>query len=62
VNLERKPQISTLRSKNISKRGPQNCRSLHCAPPDFLWNLVALMHFMRLSLQKGAYAALSSAA
>jgi hypothetical protein len=25
-------------------------RSLHCAPPDFLWNLVALVHFMRLSL------------
>jgi hypothetical protein len=24
--------------------------SLHYAPPDFLWNLVALVHFMRLSL------------
>ena len=25
-------------------------RSLHYAPPDFLWNLVALVHFIRLSL------------
>jgi hypothetical protein len=49
-NLERKPQISPLRSKSISKRGPQNCRSLHYATPDFRWNLVALMHFMRVSL------------
>jgi hypothetical protein len=31
-------------------------------PPDFLWNLVALGNFMRLSLQKGAPAASSSAA
>ena len=22
-------------------------RSLHYAPPDFLWNFVALVHFMR---------------
>jgi hypothetical protein len=28
--------------------------------PDFLWNLVALANFMRLSLLKGARAALSS--
>jgi len=28
-------------------------------PPDFLWNLVALANFMRLSLRKGAPAALS---
>jgi hypothetical protein len=34
----------------IPKTSPLNCRSLHFAPPDFLWNLVALMHFMRLSL------------
>ena len=39
-----------------------NSRSLHYAPPDFLWNLVALSHFMRPSLRKGAHAALSSAA
>jgi hypothetical protein len=32
----------------------------HC--PDFLWRLVALIHFMRLSLMKGAHADLSSAA
>jgi hypothetical protein len=37
-------------------------RSLHCAPPDFLWTLVALVHFMRPSLRKGAHAAFSSAA
>jgi hypothetical protein len=37
-------------SKDISKRGRRNCRSLHFAPPDFLWELVALSHFMRLSL------------
>jgi hypothetical protein len=27
-----------------------NRRSLHYATPDFLWRLVALAHFMRLSL------------
>jgi hypothetical protein len=30
--------------------------------PDFLWNLVALANFMRLSLRKGAPVVLSSAA
>jgi hypothetical protein len=39
-----------------------NCRSLHFATPDFLLTLVALVHFMRPSLRKGAHAALSSAA
>jgi hypothetical protein len=39
-----------------------NRRSLHCATPDFLWKLVALAHFMRLSLRKGAHAVISSAA
>jgi hypothetical protein len=39
----------------------ENCRSLRYAPPDFLWNLVALMYFMRTSLRKGAHVALSSA-
>ena len=48
--------------KNISTRDPLNCRSLRSAPPDFLWVLVALPNFMRLSLRKGAYAAFSSAA
>ena len=37
-------------------------QALHFAPPDFLWNLVASANFMRLSLRKGAHAALSSAA
>ena len=43
------------------KRGCEN--SDYPAPnPDFLWNLVALMNFMRLSLLKGARAASSGAA
>jgi hypothetical protein len=42
-------------SKNIPTRGPLNCRSLHCAPPDFLSRLVALANFMRLSLRRAAY-------
>jgi hypothetical protein len=50
------------RAENISRKDPLNCRSLHFAPPDFLWNLVALSRFMRLSLRKGAHADLSSAA
>jgi hypothetical protein len=29
--------------------GPLNYRSLDYAPPDFLWNLAALAHLMRLS-------------
>ena len=33
-----------------------------CAPPDFLWDLVASVNFMRLSLRKGAHVVLSSAA
>ena len=33
----------------------RNRRSLHCAPPDFLWRVVALAEFMRLSLRKAAY-------
>jgi hypothetical protein len=39
-----------------------NRRSLHCATPDFLWNFVASANFMRLSLRRGAFAVLSSAA
>jgi hypothetical protein len=40
------------KSKNISTKGPRNCRSLGFAPPDFLWNLVALTNPMRLSLRE----------
>ncbi len=40
----------------------RNRRSLHYATPDFLLNWVALASFMRLSLLKGARAALSNAA
>src|SRR5882757_2557138 len=39
-------------SKNISRRGPRNCRSLGFAPPDFLLILVALANLMRLSLKE----------
>jgi hypothetical protein len=42
--------------------GEENCRSLGFGPPNFLWNLVALSHIMRLPLRKGASADLSSAA
>ena len=40
----------------------QCCVAGNPGPPDFLWNLVALVNFMRLSLRKGAHAASSSAA
>ena len=55
------PRLRCILSKNIAKTGRLNSRSLHFATPDFLWNLVALSHFMRPSLRKGARAALSSA-
>ena len=42
--------------------GTENRRSLHYAAPDFLWNLVALANFMRLSLRKGADVVLASTA
>jgi hypothetical protein len=41
---------------------PLNRRSLGFAPPDFLWDLVALSHFMRPSLRKGAHAVSSGPA
>jgi hypothetical protein len=37
-------------------------RSLRSATPDFLSTVVALVHFLRPSLRKGAHGALSSAA
>jgi hypothetical protein len=40
----------------------RNRRSLHSATPEFLWKLVALANIMRLSLEKGAHVAVSSAA
>jgi hypothetical protein len=50
-----------LAAKNISKKGPLNCRSPFdfaqgrlSALLNFLLNLVALANFMRLSLRKGA--------
>jgi hypothetical protein len=49
-------------SKNISKKGPRNCRSLGCAPPGFLLRSVGSSNYMRLSSPKGAHAAVSGAA
>jgi hypothetical protein len=51
-----------VRTTRICVGAEAHCRSLGCAPPDFLSRFMALMHFMRLSLRKGAQAALSSAA
>src|ERR1700689_3618868 len=36
-----------------------NRRSVHYATPEFLWSLVALANFVRLSLRKAAHAVLS---
>jgi hypothetical protein len=38
-------------------RGEAHSRSLHYAPPDFLWRLVLLANLMRLSLLKAAHVA-----
>jgi hypothetical protein len=40
----------------------QNRRSLHCAPPDFLLRVVALINCMRFPLRETASVALASAA
>jgi hypothetical protein len=53
---------TTIHSKKHLTKGPLNRRSLRYAAPDFLLILVALANFIRPSLRKGAYAALSSAA
>jgi hypothetical protein len=45
---------------NSFRHTGNKCWVPHC--PDFLRRLVALMHFMRLSLMKGAHADLSSTA
>ena len=47
--------------KRVHENRKRNSRSLRFAPPDFLWNMVALTNFMRLSLRKAAYVALASA-
>jgi hypothetical protein len=51
-----KKRVEVLRGRksgiNISRMSPLNRRSLDCAPPDFLWNLVALARLMRLSLKE----------
>ena len=44
-----------LKNKRKKTAGPS-------APPDFLWNLVALANFMRLSLRKAADLVVASAA
>jgi hypothetical protein len=48
--------------ENISKKGHQNRRSLHYAPPVFLSRLVALIIFMRFPLRETAPVVLASAA
>jgi hypothetical protein len=49
-------------STKVTEPNEKNCRSLHSAPPDFLWSVVALIEYVHLSLRKGAYVALSGAA
>jgi hypothetical protein len=57
------PVLSTLRENSrIREARGAHRRSLRSATPDFLLTLVALVHFMRRSLRKGAHAGLSSAA
>jgi hypothetical protein len=41
----------------MTSGGKGNRRSLHYATPGFLWRLVALANFMRLSLLKAAHVA-----
>src|ERR1700733_8601089 len=48
---EKRVGVKCLRfSSRIWEARKAHRRSLHSAPPDFLWNLLALMHFMRVSL------------
>ena len=55
VRTRNKPQIETRPVGPGAKRQPS-------PDPDFLWSLLALAHFMRLSLTKAAHAVVSSAA
>jgi hypothetical protein len=41
-------------ARTLQKTKKRNCRSLHSAPPDSLFNPVALMKFVRLSLRRAA--------
>ena len=56
------PRLRCALSKNISKKGPLNRRSLDCAPPDFLSRPVALRICMRLSLRRAAHVVVASSA
>ena len=57
------PGLKSLRgNRKIWEVREVHCRSLHCATPDFLLTLVALVNVIRPSLRKGAHAALSGAA
>jgi hypothetical protein len=53
----------SFKPRTVGAAGPYSTplRAGSPLPPDFLWNSVALANFMRLSLRKGAHAALSSA-
>jgi hypothetical protein len=46
----------------MSKKGPLNRRSLHYAPPDFLWRPVVLSLCMRLSSLRAAHVVVASSA
>ena len=41
--------------QNISRKGPQNCRSLRYAPPDFLLNLVAPVNSFGILFLQGCH-------
>src|ERR1700742_1143698 len=55
-NTKRSKKSQALRMTNLWGSQKINRRSLHYAPPDFLWRLVALASFLRLSLPKAAHA------
>jgi putative copper export protein len=55
-------KTSGLTRERANRKKKTQISPLRCAPPDFLWNLMALAHFMLLSLTKAAHAAMSDAA
>jgi hypothetical protein len=50
------------RTVEAAAPGPVTAAAQRVAPPDFLWSLVTLATFMRLSLLKAAHAVVPSAA
>jgi hypothetical protein len=45
-------KIGLLEDEGAVMAAPRYCRHLHCAPPDFLFRVVALMKSVRLSEKK----------